>query len=86
MVSSRRPRGFRPQTIREALYALEGEAWLNPDVYDWIRTHVDLTEQELALSRHQKRLNYVHTVRCVASDMVNRGELIRLKAGFYRLP
>lgn len=84
-MNDRRPRGFWPDTIRRALSALGGEGW-QTDVYDWIAAHVDLSERELGTSPHQGRLNYVHTVRGVADDMVRRGELIRLERGRYRLP
>ncbi len=59
---------------------------MNPDVYTWIAEHIRLTEQELAESRHQKRPYYVHTVRGVADDMVQRGGLIRVRPDLFRLP
>ena len=59
---------------------------MNPDIYYRIEGHVNLTEHELAESPHEKRPNYVHTVRGVASDMVKRGELVRVRDGCFRLP
>ncbi len=84
-MNSRRPRGFWPATIRRAMSALGGECPLT-DAYDWIAAHVDLSERELSESPHEGRLNFVHTVRGVADDMVKRGELIRPERGRFRLP
>ena len=59
---------------------------MNPDIYYWIEDHVNLTEHELAESPHSKRPNFVNTVRSVASHMVERGELLKVRDGRFRLP
>ena len=59
---------------------------MNPQIYDWIEAHIDLTGRELAESPHQRRPYYVHTVRGIADDMVKRGELIRVRPGLFRAP
>ena len=86
MSPRRRPSGFWRHTIVEALHALGGEAWMNPDIYDWVKKHVELTVHELSPSPHQDRPYYVNTVRGIAADMVDEGHLIRIHDGLFRLP
>jgi len=81
-----RYKGFWPETISQALVALGGEADMAPDVYNWIQSHVQLTPRELSESPHQGRPYFVNTVRGIASDMCNKGLLIRIRPGRYRLP
>ena len=59
---------------------------MNPQIYDWIEAHIDLTGRELTENPHQRRPYYVHTVLGVADDMVKRGELIRVRPGLFRAP
>ncbi len=81
----RRRRGFWPDTIYSALRSLGGEAY-STDIYKWVENNISLTEGERSISPHQGRPNYVHTVRGVESDMTNKGLLIRVYDGYYRLP
>ncbi len=80
-----RPKGFWPENILKAIQSFGGKAWL-VDVYDWIEDNVSLTNRELDTSPHQGRPYYVNTVRGIASDMVNRGALVRVQPGLYKLP
>jgi len=82
----RRQNGFWPDTIYKALRSFGGQACLTPDVYEWVQNNVTLTERELSASPHQGRPYYVNTVRGIASDMADKGLLIRVNAGCYRLP
>lgn len=84
-MTNRRPSRFWRHTIRDALLALGGEASLTK-VYEWIEAHINLTARELSTSPHQGRPHYVHTVRGIASDMVDSGALERVERGCYRLP
>jgi len=85
MVMNRRPRGFWPQQIRMALQAHNKEADMIY-IYAWIGRHVALTPRELGTSPHQGRAYYVHTARGIADDMVQRGHLLRIARGRFRLP
>ncbi len=80
-----RYRGFWPKTIVAALQSFGGEALL-VDVYAWIEANVPLTAHELEESPHQGRPYYVNTVRGLASDMADKGDLVRVRPGLYRLP
>ena len=82
----RRPRGFWREAIYEALQSFGGQAFLTPNIYDWVENNVDLTDRELSPSPHQGRPYYVNTVRGIASDMADQGLLIRVADGCYRLP
>ncbi len=82
----RRPRGFWRDAIYEALRSFGGEAYLSPDIYDWVENNVTLTDRELSPSPYGDRPRYVHTVRGIASDMANQDLLIRVADGCYRLP
>ena len=81
----RRRRGFWSETIYTALRSLGGEAY-STDIYEWVRNNVSLTEREQSISPHQGRPYYVNTIRGIESDMTNRGLLIRVFDGYYRLP
>ena len=81
----RRPRRFWQEVIHAALRSLGREAY-STDVYEWVSRNVNLTEREQSISPHQGRPHYVNTVRGIESDMTNRGLLIRVSRGRYRLP
>ena len=85
-MSMRRSKGFWRDTIRKALVGLGGEADMSPDIYGEIEKRQYLTPRELSDSPHGGRPRFVHTVRGVASDMVNDRELIRVARGRFRLP
>ena len=59
---------------------------MNPDIYDWVAIHIELTEREASSSPYEDRAYYTHTVRGVASDMVQKGQLIRIQDGLFRIP
>ena len=83
---TRRPHGFWRDKIRAALEAQGGRGWLTPEIYGWIERNVELTDEESAESPHQGRPYWVNTVRGIASDMVESGQLVRIQDGLYRLP
>ena len=82
----RRPHYFWRDTICTALRSFGGQAYLTPDIYDWVQNNVTLTERELSPSPHKGRPYYVNTVRGIASDMTDQGLLERVTRGCYRLP
>ena len=85
-MSVRRSKGFWRDAIRQALVYLGGEADMSPDIYEEVEKSQHLTPRELSESPHGGRPRFVHTVRGVASDMVNDDELIRVVRGRFRLP
>jgi hypothetical protein len=81
----RRESGFWEETIYTALRALGGEVYTT-DIYEWINNNITLTERELSESPHQGRPYFVNAVRGIASDMCNKGSLVRVHNGKYSLP
>jgi hypothetical protein len=80
-----RPHGFWRETIISALKSYGGQAHLSPDINEWVRNNITLTERELSPSPHQNRPYYYNTIRGIASDMADQGLLIRMSAGYYRI-
>ncbi len=78
----RRPRGFWPPVIQEALHALGGQARISP-IYEWIAEHHSLWPRDLEFSRWNRPKAY-HTVNGIANDMAHKGQLAHLN-GVYRL-
>jgi hypothetical protein len=80
-----RPSGFWRETIISALRSYGGQAHLSPEINEWVRQNIDLTEKELSESPHQGRPYYYNTVRGIANDMADQGLLVRISAGYFRL-
>ena len=78
--------GFWRDVIYTALRSFGGQAYLTPDIYEWVRNNVTLTERERSPSPHKGRPYYFNTVRGIASDMTNQGLLIRVCRGCYCIP
>ena len=82
----RRPPGYWPDVISEAICDLGGEAQMSPEIYDWIEQNIALLDRDLKESSHQGRPSFHHTVRAIANRMVKRGVLERVGRGIFRLP
>jgi hypothetical protein len=82
-----RPDATWHEMIKSAIRANGGEADLTPDIYEWIEKNVDLSPwQRSAQPSANFRPRYKNTVRGIANDMADSGELIRVDRGRFRLP
>lgn len=79
----RRCNGFWRKRIPAAILALGGDAY-NADIYEWIQTHIQLTQHELSKSYGRHRFH--HTVRGIAGRMSKDGSLVKIEDGHYKLP
>ena len=82
--SSRRPPGFWPQLIEDALRSLRGTSAYE-DIYKWAENSGRLTEEELSASRYEGRPFFHHTIRATMSNMVKAGKVEQVGRGRYRL-
>jgi hypothetical protein len=83
-VTDMRKSGFWRPAILASIKFFGGRAHM-PDVYSWIQKNRELSEREKSTSPHQGRPYYLNTVRGIASDMCNKGLLVRISDGYYRL-
>ena len=76
---------FWKTCLVEALEKLGGEAdW--EDIYPTVESLDYLGEKDIEESKYGGRPNYQHSLRACASEMVDKGELIRVRPGRFRLP
>lgn len=72
------------EAILEAINSLGNEASLR-DIYEVLKKHFPLSEQNLRSTRHGGRQAYQHEVRSFVSNLMQKGELQRTGRGRYRL-
>lgn len=83
-MTNRRPPGYWPENVREALWALGGEADLR-DIYCWIKDNKTLTNNELSLSSDGYHARVDDTVRGAINTMHKKDELIKVTRQRYRI-
>lgn len=70
--------------ILRAVHDLGGSASV-PAIYEWIEDNVPLTAMQRD-EQYDGRPQYQHIVRSYLSNLVESGDLVRVRRGTYRLP